>query len=162
MTRTAVVSSWRNFWAQKVARASTRGQRASRGARRVDDRLKQMREDTRFFGGPWTAESVLAAAFFMLFLLIQTAVPLVQLWAPRPARFGWQMFSARQQSARFSLVLRDGTAQPAKLDLYVAQSRGEVDLGKALPRHLCRVVPDLAAVQITAPDSKQPRVYKCP
>ena len=38
----------------------------------------------------------------------------------------------------------------------------EVDLEEALPRHLCRVVPDLAAVQITAPDAKQPRFYKCP
>ena len=122
-----------------------------------------MREDTRLLGGDsWTATSVLAAVFFVLFLLIETAVPLVQLWAPRPARFGWQMFSAGQQRARFSLVMRDGTVQPAKLDLYVAQSRGEVDLEKALPRHLCRVVPDLEAVRITASDWKEPRVYKCP
>jgi hypothetical protein len=105
---------------------------------------------------------VAANTFFVLFLLIQTAVPLVQLWAPRPARFGWQMFSATQQRPRFSLVMRDGTRRPANLRLYVAQSRGEVDLEKALPRHLCRVVPDVASVQITAPDSKQPRVYKCP
>lgn len=105
---------------------------------------------------------VAAIAFFVLFLLIQTAVPLVQLWAPRPARFGWQMFSARQQPSRFLLVMRDGTSQPANLPLYVAQSRGEVDLEKALPQHLCRVVPDVASVQITAPDSKQMRVYKCP
>jgi len=120
-----------------------------------------MQDDTRHVDA-WTAESVSAAAFFVLFLLIQTAVPLVRLWAPRPARFGWQMFSARQQRARFSLVLRDGTVQPVKLDRYVAQSRGEVDLEAALPRHLCRVVPDLAAVQINAPGSKQPRFYKCP
>ena len=105
---------------------------------------------------------VAATAFFVFFLLIQTAVPLVQLWAPRPARFGWQMFSARRQPAHFSLVMRDGTSHPANLRLYVAQSRGEADLEKALPRHLCRVVPDVAFVQISAPDSKQPRVYKCP
>ena len=121
-----------------------------------------MQDDTRHVSGPWTAESLAAAAFFVLFLMIQTAVPLVQLWAPRPARFGWQMFSARQSRARFSLVLRDGAVQPVKLDLYVAQSRGEVDLEEALPRHLCRVVPDLTAVQITAPSAKQPRFYQCP
>jgi len=121
-----------------------------------------MQDDTRHAGGPWTAESAAAIAFFVLFLLVQTAVPLVQLWAPRPARFGWQMFSARQPRARFSLVLRDGTVQPAKLDLYVAQSRGEVDLEEALPRHLCRVVPDVAAVQIDAPDATQPRFHSCP
>jgi hypothetical protein len=121
-----------------------------------------MRDDDRHFGDPWTAKRVATTAFFVLFLLIQTGVPLVKLWAPRPARFGWQMFSARQQRARFSLVMRDGTGQPANLGLYVAQSRGELDLEKALPRHLCRVVPDVASVQITALNSKQPRVYKCP
>jgi len=105
---------------------------------------------------------VAAIAFFVLFLLIQTGVPLVQLWAPRPARFGWQMFTATPQRPRFSLVMRDGTIRPADLRLYVAQSRGEVDLEKALPRHLCRVVPDVASVQIITPDAKQPRVYECP
>jgi hypothetical protein len=105
---------------------------------------------------------VAATAFFLLFLLIQTAVPLVQLWAPRPARFGWQMFSAAPPRPRFSLVMRDGTIRPADLRLYVAQSRGEVDLEKALPPHLCRVVPEVASVQITTPESKQPRVYECP
>ena len=105
---------------------------------------------------------VAATAFFVLFLLIQTGMPLVQLWAPRPARFGWQMFSATPQRNRFSLVMRDGTGQPVDLRLYVAQSRGEVDLEEALPPHLCRVVPDVASVRITAADSKQPRVYKCP
>ena len=108
-----------------------------------------------------TAQSVAITVFFGLFLLIQTGVPLVRLWAPRPARFGWQMFSASQARARFSLVLRDGTVQPANLGLYVAHSRGEVNLEKALPPHLCRVVPDLASVQITSPDSRH-RVYKCP
>lgn len=102
-----------------------------------------------------------APLFFVLFLVIQTAVPLVQLWAPRPARFGWQMFTDTPRRPRFTLVLRDGTRRPAHLGQYVAHSRGEIDLEKALPRHLCRVVPDVASVQITTPDSKQPRVYKC-
>jgi hypothetical protein len=101
-------------------------------------------------------------AFFAIFLLIQAGVPLVQLWAPRPARFGWQMFSATVPRARFSLVMRDGTSRPAELGRYVALSRGEVDLEKALPQHLCRVVADLAAVQISAPSSKETRVYQCP
>ena len=105
---------------------------------------------------------IAATAFFALFLAIQTAVPLVQLWAPRPARFGWQMFTASPQRPRFSLVMRDGTSRPADLRRYVAYSRGEVDLENALPPHLCRVVPDVASVQVAAPDSKQPRVYKCP
>lgn len=103
----------------------------------------------------------MAAAFFVLFLLIQTGVPLVRLWAPRPARFGWQMFSANPQRVRFFLVMRDGTTQPATLGRYVAQSRGEVNLERALPPHLCRVVPNLASVQIIASDAKHSRVHPC-
>lgn len=102
-----------------------------------------------------------AAAFFLLYLLVQTAVPLVRLWAPRPARFGWQMFSAKFQRTRYTLVLRDGTRRPADLSLYVAQSRGEMDLQGALPAHLCRVVAGLASVQVDAPGSAEPRVHTC-
>jgi hypothetical protein len=110
---------------------------------------------------PWTPQSVAAATFFLLFLLIQTAVPLARLWAPRPARFGWQMFSAIQPHSRFALVMRDGTIRPVDLTRYVALSRGEVELDKALPRHLCRVVPALAAVQLSPPGGKPVRVYRC-
>ena len=121
-----------------------------------------MRDEFRQDGNASTAGRVAAIAFFVLFVLIQTVVPLVKLWSPRPARFGWQMFSGRQPRVRFALVLHDGTRQPANLARYVAQSRGEVDLVTALPPHLCRVVPDLASVEITTTQSKEPRVYECP
>lgn len=126
------------------------------------DLMKTMRDHAPHSGDPWTATRVVEAVFFVLFLSIQTAVPLVKLWAPRPARFGWQMFSGRQERARFSLVMRDGTSRPVNLALYLAQSRGEMDPDEALPQHLCRVVPDVASVQVTAPGSKASRVYKCP
>jgi hypothetical protein len=110
----------------------------------------------------WTTKSVAAMMFFALYLLVQIGVPLARLRAPRPARFGWQMFSAvNQQRARFTLVMRDGTKQPVNLSQYVALSRGELELEKALPPHLCRVVSKLASVEITKPDSPQPREYKC-
>lgn len=111
--------------------------------------------------GPWTARSVAAAAFLVSFLLVQTAVPLVRLAAPRPARFGWQMFTAVPQRASYTLVLRNGSRAPARLTTYVAASRGEMDLEGALPRHLCRVVPDLASVEVVGPRSAEPRVYSC-
>jgi hypothetical protein len=71
------------------------------------------------------------------------------------------MFSARRQRTSYTLVLRDGTRRPANLASYVAQSRGEMDLEKALPQHLCRVVPGLASVQVVTPGSGEPRVYTC-
>lgn len=103
----------------------------------------------------------MAAVFFVLFLIVQIGVPLAKLATPRPARFGWQMFSVRHQRVRFTLVKRDGTIEPLDLRRYLGQSRGEVDLTKALPPHLCRVVPDLAAVRITPPKSKVSQVYRC-
>jgi hypothetical protein len=115
--------------------------------------------------GPWTSKAAVAATFFLLFVLVQTLVPAALLWSPRPARFGWQMFSAKPRSFRYVLVLRDGTSQPVQLSRYLAQSRGEVAMDEALPPHLCRVVPGLAAVRVVptaAPEGESPRVFACP
>jgi hypothetical protein len=115
--------------------------------------------------GPWTSTSVAAATFFLLFLLVQTLVPAVLLWAPRPARFGWQMFSAKPRVFRYVLVLRDGTSRPVELGRYLAQSRGEVAMDEALPPHLCRVVPGLASVRVVsaaAAAGESARIYECP
>lgn len=109
----------------------------------------------------WTTKSVIAAAFFVIFLLLQIGVPLVRLWAPRPARFAWHMFTTNPKRVRYTLQMNDGTSKAVDLGQYVGLSRGEVNLENALPAHLCRVVPDLAAVQITKADSKQSRVYRC-
>ena len=91
----------------------------------------------------------------------EAAVPLVQLAAPRPARFGWQMWTARRAFSTFLLVMRDGTTQPADLARHVAFSRGEMDLDTALPPHLCRVVRDAAAVEVRVP-GRDPRIHSCP
>ena len=108
-----------------------------------------------------TAARIASSGFFVLFLLTQTAVPLCRLAVPRPARFGWHMFTAKRERVRFSVVLRDGSHEPVNLAAYVAQSRGEVDVEKALPPHLCRMVPEAAAVEIHLPDSGRTRVYEC-
>jgi hypothetical protein len=109
-----------------------------------------------------SASRFAATAFFWLFVVIQTGVPLILLSKPRPARFGWQMYSAVPKRASFDLVMRDGASRPVDLRLYVAQSRGDADLQTALPPHLCHVVPDVAAVRITAPGAKEARVFRCP
>jgi hypothetical protein len=111
--------------------------------------------------GPWTSKSIAAAAFFVLFLAFQIAMPLVKLSAPRPARFGWHMFTAIPKRTQFTLLMRDGTRRPVDLTLYVGLSRGEVNMRQELPPHLCRVVPDAIAVQITANESGQVRTHPC-
>jgi hypothetical protein len=94
------------------------------------------------------AAEMAAAIFFIVFLAVQLAVPIVQLLsAPRPARFGWQMYSVRSVPPRFDLLLRDGTSQPVALDSYVTSLRADVPLVRFLPPHLCRLFPQAAAVR---------------
>jgi hypothetical protein len=109
----------------------------------------------------WTWKNALAALFCCTVLALQIAVPLVQLATPRPARFGWHMWSARRKLSRFLVVTRDGTTRPADLAAHVVFGRGEMDLDTALPPHLCRVVPDAAAVEIRSPGRDVARVHSC-
>jgi hypothetical protein len=109
----------------------------------------------------WTWKQRLSFAFCLSFLTVQVVVPFKLLASPRPARFGWQMWSVGTAFPRFRIVLEDGTTQPPDLSVYVAMSRGEVDLRDALPPHLCRVIPGVVAVEIRTPGSDVPSVYSC-
>jgi hypothetical protein len=109
----------------------------------------------------WSTKEVAAVVCIVLFLAIQIGVPLVQLFAPRPAHFGWQMFAAIGRRPKFSVVMRDGTTRPVDPSPYLAERRGDLKLEAALPPHLCRIL-DIAAVQILFPNSQQPQVHTCP
>jgi hypothetical protein len=110
----------------------------------------------------WSPKNVLALAFFVAFLTIQIAVPIVKLTSPRPARFGWHMWTARRRNPQFTLVMKDGTTSPVDLSTYLGLSRGELDFREAMPAHLCRVVPDVVEVQTQTLDSESPKVHSCP
>jgi hypothetical protein len=110
----------------------------------------------------WSTRNILAVAFFVTFLAIQIVVPLVKLTSPRPGRFGWHMWTARKRNPQFVMVLKDGSASPVSLSTYLGFSRGEIDVREAMPAHLCRVVPDVASVQIKPLDSEPSKVYSCP
>jgi hypothetical protein len=110
----------------------------------------------------WSQRNILVIAFFVTFLAIQIVVPVVKLTSPRPARFGWHMWTARKRNPQFVMMMKDGTATPVILSTYLGLSRGELDLRDAMPAHLCRVVPDVASVQIKLLDSEPAKVYSCP
>ena len=128
---------------------------------RVETKSREMEHDppgdTRF----WTSKRVLILIFFVSFLTIKIAVPVIQLTSQRPARFGWHMWSARKRFPQFFIVLKDGTSRPADLSTYIGWSRGEMDFTEALPPHLCRVVPEIAAVEIKSPGSETLKVHVC-
>lgn len=110
-----------------------------------------------------TAPSILiAACFFVVFLAAQILIPLAQLaWAPRPARFGWQMYSVASAAPRFELIMRDGFAKPIDITPYVTSLRGDVPLARFLPPHLCKLFPDAAAVHYQMDDGSQAGTYQC-
>ena len=110
-----------------------------------------------------TASSImLAACFFVVFLAAQILIPLAQLaWAPRPARFGWQMYSVASAAPRFELIMRDGVAKSLDITPYVTSLRGDVPLARFLPPHLCTLFPDAAAVHFEMDDGSQAGTYQC-
>jgi hypothetical protein len=127
----------------------------------VETKRGEPEDDAPVNGRVWTSKNVLVIVFFASFLTIQTVVPVVKLTAQRPARFGWHMWSARKRFPQFFVVLNDGTSRPADLSTYIGWSRGEMDFTEALPPHLCRVVPEIAAVEIKAPGSETLKTYSC-
>ena len=109
-----------------------------------------------------SAAKLAATIFFSVFLIVQLVTPIVQLiWAPRPARFGWQMFSVDVPPPVFSVVLDDGTTKPVGLEPYVSSLRGDVPLAQFLPAHLCRVVPQAVAVQYQLHGAHRAETYQC-
>jgi len=105
---------------------------------------------------------LVAASFLVVFLAIQLAVPLVQLvWSPRPARFGWQMYSVKSAAPRFELIMRDGSASPLDITPYVTSMRADVPLARFLPPHLCNLFPDAAAVSYALAGDVSAGTYQC-
>jgi len=97
----------------------------------------------------------------VVFLALQIAVPLAQLaWSPRPARFGWQMYSVVSATPRFELIMRDGSAKPLDITPYVTSLRGDVPLARFLPPHLCTLFP-AAAVHYQLDDGTQAGTHQC-
>jgi len=105
---------------------------------------------------------MIAACFFVVFLAAQILIPLAQLvWSPRPARFGWQMYSVISAAPRFELIMHDGTAKPLDIRPYVTSMRGDVPLARFLPPHLCMLFPDAIAIHYQMNDGSQVGTYQC-
>ena len=128
---------------------------------RVETKSRELKHDPPGESRVWTSKKVLVLIFFASFLTVQTVVPIIKLFSQRPARFGWHMWSARKRFPQIFVVLKDGTSRPADLSTYIGWSRGELDFTQALPPHLCRFVPEIAAVEIKAPESETLKVHPC-
>jgi hypothetical protein len=107
----------------------------------------------------WTPRDLATAVFIVGFLVWQLAVPMAKLAGPRPAQFGWQMFSYLYRPAKVLAVFPDGEARAIEPSVYLAL-RGDLRYERALARHLCRADSRLAAVRLE-PESGAATVLPC-
>jgi hypothetical protein len=92
------------------------------------------------------APCILALAF----AACQVLVPTMHLTQPRPARFGWQMFSGVRDAMSYAVITVDAAVIPIERDEYLAYYRGDLDgLTEILARAICRQRPDATAVRTT-------------
>jgi hypothetical protein len=110
----------------------------------------------------WSAKDLLTVVFVGSYLLVQTVVPLMALTRSRPARFGWQMFSATPSGVAFTLIFDDGRRQVTDVRPFIGQTRGELVLDDDLPPHLCRLNPGVVAVEVAHTSRRDSRRYSCP
>lgn len=110
-------------------------------------------EPSRTAAGSPRRARLLAAAFVAL-LALQLGVPLTRLAAPRPARFGWQMYTGFRPRPRVFAIAHDGRREPVELPPLFVRLRGEIDVAAVVPPHLCRTRPSLRAVRLEHPSGE--------
>ena len=102
----------------------------------------------------WAPRERLLALLVIAFVIIQLAVPILQLAQPRPARFGWQMYSALTSLPVVKLETANGTVTSLDLSRVVVRERAEVDYSAALAHHVCDTT-DAVAVRIGLGESEE-------
>ena len=88
-----------------------------------------------------------AGVFLAVFLAVQIAIPTVQLLAPRPAPFGWQMYAATGELPTVVAFDDAGTSRVVDVLSLVAAPRAEIDYARLLADRGCDIV-DAARLRI--------------
>lgn len=94
----------------------------------------------------WSAQNMLVALFVIAFIVIQLAVPVLALAQPRPARYGWQMYTAVPSLPRVTVEDADGRTQSVDVTDLVARGRAAADFSAALVDHLCETTDIVAPI----------------
>lgn len=108
----------------------------------------------------WNRRTIAVAAFVAAFLVWQLAVPTAALFAPRPQRFGWQMYSAFPDLPKAWVVNAAGAETPVEVKQFFGQIRGEIDFAAALRAGLCDAS-GAVAVKVSDPRGTT-EVIECP
>ncbi|HVL11170.1 MAG TPA: hypothetical protein VM529_01305 [Gemmata sp.] len=101
-----------------------------------------------------------AAVVFLLALGVMVGVPLARLAGPKPARFGWHMYSAGRPMPDVWVVYPDRTVHPVATEAVLGHHRSDfTDLERHLTPHLLRLYPGAVAVRYQRPGEPEPREY---
>jgi hypothetical protein len=79
-------------------------------------------------------------------MVLAVAIPTVALLSPRPARFGWQMYSVAHPAPRAWLQASDGSTTEYDLAGKLAVLRADVPDGASVGRQLCVLGKSAAAL----------------
>ena len=97
----------------------------------------------------------LLAAGIGLVVVLQLGIPAVNLLSPRPARFGWQMYSTAQPAPEAWTKSVDGTLEPLSLDGHWAVLRAEIDDVDAFATQVCDLTDAPEVVVRLQPDATE-------
>lgn len=95
------------------------------------------------------------------YLAVQLLVPALALLEPRPAHFGWQMYSALPRLPQAWVLETDGTERPVDLTELFAVQRAEIDYGDVLRTGLCDAT-GAAAIKLQRSGDAEPETVTCP
>ncbi|HEX3220062.1 MAG TPA: hypothetical protein VHU77_08585 [Candidatus Limnocylindria bacterium] len=100
----------------------------------------------------WLVPALIAA-----FLVVQLLVPTIALFGPRPARFGWQMYSALPDVPRAFVVEADGSEHEIDLQHLFAVQRAEIDYVAVLRTGVCDAT-SATAIRLVLADGESQEV----
>ncbi len=101
-----------------------------------------------------------AMVFVVLFLVIQTVLPVAGLFGHRPGRMGWQMYSALPRLPVVWTVSEEGSRAPLDLANLFANQRAEIDYRSVLRANLCEAT-GAYAVQLMGIEGQPTETIRC-
>lgn len=94
----------------------------------------------------WNTRSIMTAMLVIAFVAIALAIPATALTQPRPARFGWQMYSVAYPAPRAWLQASDGSTEQYDLADRLAVLRADVPDPVAVGQQLCATTSSPAVI----------------
>lgn len=103
----------------------------------------------------WTSRAILTAALFVAIATVQVAVPIRQFVEPRPARFGWHMYS-NMNPPPLAWVERAG-GQRIEVDVMqvLGDTRAEISWSGPLAERLCAADGVRAVIVVDRADERR-------